>query len=262
MKDSTYRLYKATIYAVLGPNDDRLQVRPTDYFTEIPVEEEEYLPKYPPFYKGQVITGLSEQDHGKDYADEVWIIATSDFSSGYVLGRANVYGANTSQRYAYSYNYQEVKKYLQGRHALPDDFDYEHVVVRLNVSNPTDPNPDTEVPPPPLIGADELQGGLIELYNFLTGDYVLLNRSGSVFCVMQNQIYIRVGTPNGEDLSKSTFSAITVKADQIELKSNSIFVNGKKVMLGAHGLHVVGTVGMASTWAEGVPLIPMETVTG
>jgi hypothetical protein len=230
------------------------------YFTEIPDDELDYLPKYPPFYKGQVITGLSERDVGKEYAEELWIIATSDFSSGFVLGKSNVFGANTTQKYPYSYNYAAVKKYLQQRHALPEDFDYDHVVVRLKCgNNPSEAedegaNHKENVPDLPA-------GGVIELYNYITGDYVLLNTSGSVSCIMQHQIYLRVGSPS-MDNSGSQFSMIRIKTNEIYMKSAKIFIDGKNVMLGAHGLHVVGTAGTNVTWAEGVPLVPMSNVVG
>jgi hypothetical protein len=249
MKTNDLSLSLAILYENLGPNDDRLRVRPIPELLDVPDEELDYLPAYPMFFKEQVITGFSEKDHGKDAADVVWICHSKDFDQGWIMGKANNYGANTSQKYPNSYNYSEVRKYLQGRHALPDDFDYDHIVIRLKSGND-----DSSV--------DSNTGGVIELYNFLTGDYVILNTSGSVLCVMQHQIYIRVGTPSSSGGGGSSFSAITVKGSEINLKSPLIFLDGKSVVLGAHGLSVVGTPGSSPVWAEGVPLIPMKNITG
>jgi hypothetical protein len=258
MIENNFNIYKAAIYEVLGANDDRLRVRILPYMTDIDDDELPNLPCYPPFFKGQVITGISEIDFGKESCDCVWVVATSDFQTGFILGKANAFGANTIQKYPYSYNYAEVKQYLSNRHALPDNFDYDHIIIRLKTGSEDYMKED---------GSNQIQdevaaGGMIELYNYLTGDYVLLNTSGTVLCVMQHQIYARVGTPSTENGEGSTFSALTIKADTINLKSQRIFLDGKAVMLGAHNLYVVGMPTRTPTHAEGVPLIPMESITG
>jgi hypothetical protein len=252
MTDNNFQIYKAALYECLGPNDDRLRVRILPYMTELDDTELDNLPAYPPFFKGQVITGISEIDFGKENCDCVWVLATADFQTGFILGKANAFGANTSQKYPYSYNYDEVKQYLSNRRALPDDFDYEHIIIRLKTGSE---DYGEEV-------ANVASGGVIELYNYLTGDYVLLNTSGTVLCVMQHQIYARVGTPSSAGAGGSVFSALTIKAETINLKSQRIFLDGKSVMLGASNLYVVGCPVTSPTHAEGVPLIPMRNVTG
>jgi hypothetical protein len=261
MQENNFGIYKCALYDVLGPNDDRLRVRILPYMMDIDETELDDLPAYPPFFRGQVVTGITEIEYGKEKCDVLWCIATPDFQTGFILGKANAFGANTKQKYPYSYNFGEIKKYLDNRHATPDDFDYEHIVIRLKTGS-EDYLSDKEAEAykdPKNKGKSQGSlpaGGVIELYNYLTGDYVLLNTSGSVLCVMQHQIYIRVGTPSASGGGGSTFSAIKLTADEINLKAPRIFLDGKKVMLGSAGLNVLGTISSSPVHAEGVPLVP------
>jgi len=118
---------KAKIYRQCGPRDDRLQVQVMPELNGIDESEMEYLPKYPPFIKGEVVMGRAHVDHG-DAADFVWVLCTPDLQVGYVLGIANVFGRST-ERYNHSYSHRDVRSFLQQRQALPADFDYNHLRV-------------------------------------------------------------------------------------------------------------------------------------
>jgi len=219
------RVCRANIYEVLGPKDDRLKVRPLPYFANIDKEEEKNLPNYPPFFRGQVITGKSEKKDGTK-AEQVWIACTPDFQLGYVLGKASAFGENTKSRYAWSYDYNKVKQFLHQRRALPSDFSYENLdVIRWYASD---------------------RGGMIELVNHKTGDWVLMNSSGSVVTVQQKKIYLRVGTPPDPVSSGPVaFSMISMTPDKIHMKSPNVEIDAKDLVLGHHGLNLVGTGTMA-----------------
>ena len=212
---------RAKIYECLGPLDDRLRVQILPEFYEIDKDEKANLPAYPPFFNGQVITGMSEKKDG-DAAEFVWVICTADFQVGYILGKANNFGDST-QKFPQSYGYAKVKQYLAARSAVPKDFDYDHLTV--------------------MNWFESDKGGMIQCFNYITGDYVLLNTSGSVFTLQQQRIYMRVGTP-ADPPAASAFSAITLTPDRITLKSPNIHIDGDDIILG-HGtsLNLVGTLG-------------------
>jgi hypothetical protein len=209
---------KAKIYKVLGPKDDRLQLQIFPECMGIPDEEMDDLPKYPPFIKGTVITGKSIKEDG-DEADSVWVLCTPDLQIGYVLGPSNIFGDPT-KKYPDSYSWKDVKSFLRERRALPDDFDYKHIRITNWVA--TD------------------KGGLVEFYNYLTGDWGIINTSGSIFTLQQKQIYLRVGTPNSS--SRSAFSAITMNADKTHIKTPNFELDADMVILAHHNLKALGTV--------------------
>jgi hypothetical protein len=208
---------KARIYKILGPKDDRVQLEVMPECMGIEDSEKDDLPKYPPFIKGTVITGKSFKEDG-DEADYVWVICTPDLQIGYVLGPANVFGDPT-KKYPDSYSWNDVKSFLRERRALPDDFDYKH--IRITNWLATD------------------KGGLVEFYNYLTGDMGIINTSGTIFTLQQKRIYMRVGTPNPS--SRAAFSAITMTADRVTIKSPNFELDCDDVLLARHNLNALGT---------------------
>jgi hypothetical protein len=208
---------KARIYKILGPKDDRVQLEVMPECMGIEDSEKDHLPKYPPFFKGTVITGKSFKEDG-DEADYVWVLCTPDLQIGYILGPANIFGDPTV-KYKDSYSWNDIKKFLRERQALPDDFDYKHIRITNWVASD--------------------KGGLIEFYNYLTGDSGIINTSGSIITLQQKRIYMRVGTPNKG--SRSAFSAITMTADRVLIKSPNFELDADQVILGHHNLNALGT---------------------
>jgi len=212
---------KAEIYEVMGPKNDKLKVQILPEFYGIDEEEMKNLPEYPMFYQGEVITGLSRKVDG-DMAESVWVICTPDFQVGYILGKANNFG-KLNKNYENSYGYSKVKEYMAARQAVPEEFDYNHVEV--------------------IRWVESGQGGLIECYNYLTGDYILLNSSGSIITLQQKRIFIRVGTPNDDKNSDPTaFSAITMTPDEVFIKTPNFVLDANDVTLGKHNLNLLGTL--------------------
>jgi hypothetical protein len=209
---------RAKIYKVLGPKDDRLQVQVLPELMGIEDSEMDDLPKYPPFIKGTVITGKSHKDDG-DKAEYVWVLCTPDLQMGYILGKANTFG-DTAKKYPDSYSWSDVKSFLRERRALPEDFDYKHLtVINWVISD---------------------KGGFINCFNYLTGDYVLLNTSGTIFTMQQKRLYMRVGTPKAGG-GKTAFSAITMTTDKIHFKSPNIEFDAEDLVLAHNGLNGFGT---------------------
>ena len=230
---------KAKIYDVCGPRDDRLQLQVMPELNGIDESEMEDLPKYPPFIKGEVITGRTHKDSG-DSADYVWVLCTPDLQVGYVLGLANNFGKST-ERWNDSYSHRDVRAFLQQRQALPEDFDYAHIkVVWWNASD---------------------KGGSIHLYNYMTGDWVLLNTSGSIITVQQKQIYMRVGTPpDPPESGPSAFSAITMTPDKITCKTTTFEIDAHTKIFGKHGAQLAAISGRAPSNDNGVPVFPIPDI--
>lgn len=230
---------KAKIYRCLGPNDDRLQLQVLPELQNIDDEEMDDLPKYPPFFQGQVITGLSYKEDG-DKAEYVWVICTPDLIVGYILGKANIFG-ESDKKYEYSYNYSSIKSFIQQRKALPDDFDYNHIQIVNWVATDT--------------------GGMIQCYNYITGDWVLLNTSGSIITVQQKRIYMRVGSPP-DPISAGPvgFSSVEMTPDKFFVKSTTIELDSKMLILGKHGLQLGALAGMAPSNDNGVPVVPIPNI--
>ena len=218
------KLYKAIIYSTLGPGDDRLQVLPL-VLEGINESEMKNLPRYPSWVKGQVVTGKSIKKDGKDKADRVWIVASSDFQVGYVIGKCNAFGENTSEKWPYSYNYREIKDFLYGRQCLPKDFTIENY-DRWDVVK--------------MVMTDE--GGMIEICNNRNGEWALINTSGSMITIQQQKIYIRTGSPpNPPSSGPAGFSAITMTPDKILIKCSNFELDSKKTILGHNNLMITGT---------------------
>jgi hypothetical protein len=230
---------KAKIYKVLGPGDDRLQVQVLPELQNIPDNEMNDLPKYPHMDAGVVVTGKSIVEDGDD-AEFVWVMCTPDLQVGYIMSKANVFG-KTTQKFEDSYSYRDIRSFLSARRALPRDFDYKHVDVVHWYS--TD------------------KGGMIECINYLTGDWVLMNTSGSILTVQQQKIYIRVGTPPSPPSGGPVaFSAITLTPDKMHFKAPNIEFDARDLILAHHGLSATGILGRVPSADNGVPVIPINNV--
>lgn len=234
--DDEFVFRKAKIIEVLGPKDDRLRVQVLGMNSMVLDEEKDFLPCYPPFFQGQSLPG--------DVGDIIWVICTPDLQQGYILGSAPIFSKETKYVKGVAYNYDEIKKFLSQRHALPQDFEYENLIIEKCVF--------TE------------DGGICEGYNRKTGDWFLLNSTGAIITLQQNRIYIRVGSPpNPISSGPAGFSAIEMTTDKIEFKTANFVVNAEKVVLGHHGLKVGGLMNETTPCVgeNQVPVIPVPEIT-
>jgi hypothetical protein len=243
---------KAKIHKIMGPGDDRLQVQPLPEFMKIASEEMDNLPIYPMFFKGTVITGdatiedkkpLKSNTEGEIKAEFVWCICTRDFSVGYVLGKMNVFGSGVKdEKYKDSYSWQNVKTFLAQRQALPKDFDYKNLIVTT------------------FFATD--RGGMINCYNRKTGDWVLLNTTGAILTVQQEQIYMRVGSPpNPVSSGPVGFSMIRMTGDKIHMKAPNIELEATDLVLGHHALNLGATLTQGPIIGRnGVAVVPIPDI--
>lgn len=235
------RIYRAQIYKTKGPNDDRLQVRILPYMLDIPEDELDYLPIYPSLIKGKVFAGYSEQQDGKNKATRVYVAATPDFSVGYVIGLANEFEANSSSKFSGSYNFKEIKRYLNQRSCCPTDFEYKDIQVIINTF-------------------EDGTGGLMVFYNFRTGDLFAINTSGAMITLQRDKLYLRVGSPSNPPGGNNPFSSITMAADKITIDTPLLDLRAKNTILGHDGLYLVGTNSEVSVPVEQVSFIPIKQI--
>ena len=220
------QLRKALIYRVMDANDNRLQVQILPEMYGIPEEEMDNLPIYPMLQKGTMITGTSILED-KEHAEYVMVLTSKDYQVGYILCKMNDFGSGIAdEKFGYSYGYKSIKNFLAGRRVLPSDFDYKNLVVDTFVS--TD------------------DGGFFRGYNRKTGDWFLINASGSMITVQQQDIFMRVGSPApSPSIGPVAFSMIHLTSNKMLLKAPNIEFDCGSLILGKHGLKLGGVASMS-----------------
>lgn len=222
-------LRRAKVYRLCGDGvnnlDDRIQVQVLPNFIGIPKEEFDNLPKYPAFFKNTFTPYKTIEEDGEKECDIVWVICTKDCHIGYILGLCNDFGLFSEKTFKNSYNWKEVKSYLEKRRALTGEFNYKDVVITFASQN-----------------AD---GGLVQGYDKRTGDWFVLNSTGAVITVQQKQIYMRVGSPaNPASSGPVGFSSISMTPDKVLIKSPNFELDCQDVVLGKNGLTAGGLLGV------------------
>lgn len=225
------RLYKARIYDNMGKGDDRLKVRILPDMADYIGEDLDYLPVYPPFFKGQVVRGWTELNRNPDTdtADLVYVIASEDFSYGYVVGLTNVFGSY-NEKMSSSWNYPETKQIVTRNNANISDFDYESIMVDLRNSNDT----------------------YIEFHSISTGAKWMLTCYGDMIHIGPNQIVLESRNGSGKD--DKAFSQIKLTPSSVSITTDLFEVNAKNTILGHHGMKLVGTLSDSAVSCDGMNL--------
>lgn len=228
----TLQIYRARVVSKPDPGDDRLQVRIIPHMIDLP--EEEALPTYPPFFKGQVVVTKTER-RDKDEADYVWVAALPDFTLGFVLGPATSYETTNQTSFSQSYNYRGLIEGLIRRGVATNETSYKDLFVQY--WNDT----------------------YLEMNNIRTGDKYLILSSGTMIAMTNSQIYMRVGA---EDTSSggSSFSAIRMTKDEINFVTNHFRVKANNVTLGNKGLYVTGLSSVIPLTVKGATLHPQTNI--
>lgn len=216
------RIYKQCGTPMKG-GDDRIQVQVLPELAGIPDSEKKDLPKYPPFFAGTFSAG--------DPGDMVWVLCTPDLLQGYVLGPINIFSEKKDIIKAQAYGYQQIRSYLAKSGAIPLDFDYKDIVVVkcVNVGDPS--------------SALGTKGGLVELYNRKTGDWMILNTTGGVITLQQDRIVMRVGTPG---ISNPTcFSRVEITPDTVQVHALHFVIDQIGYGRDSKGANVKQTIQLA-----------------
>lgn len=228
-------IYKARIVDAMNPGDDRLEVRIIPHMVGLP--EGDPLPKYPPFFKGQVISGKSEKRDQATQADYVWVAATTDFTVGFVIGLANVY-ERPGTKYSNSYNYNDLIVGLQEKGALPEYVKYQDLYVQYWHEN------------------------YIEMVNSRTGDKYIIQSTGNMIILEKNQIYLRVGDGKGARANPpekpNRFSAIRITRDELSIVSPHIRLRGEMISVGEAGLYLAAIASSIDLSVQGATIHPIR----
>jgi hypothetical protein len=220
------QLYRARIYQRFDPGDDRLQVRIVPHMADI--AEKDLLPIYPPFFKGQIITGRTEKKD-KDTADYVWVAAVPDFTVGFILGPANTYEGNVP-KYSQSLNYKALTEALSKRNIIPPYMDYRDMYVQY------------------------WNESYVEMVNIKTGDKFIAQSSGNVITLQTGQIYMRVGS--GQDGGENKFSSIRMTRDEISISAPHVKIRGT-LSIGDRGLYLLTSASFVPLFVNGATLHPL-----
>lgn len=242
--DLELKLYIARIYDTGKNGDDRLQVRIVPDMIDYEGESLDNLPKYPSLFKGTFVNGFTEKNPNPEtnQADEVMVIASYDFTVGYILGLTNRCYSSGTAPFQDSYGFSYVQDYLGARGL--NSIEYENMVVDMWCS--TD------------------KGGIIILHDYKTGDLFVINSSGTCAVLQQDKIYLRVGSPNGANGStgakSNPFSSVTIDSGSVSIKTKVFDVDAENVLLGHHGLNVLGTISTVPIACDGVNLQAVKTI--
>lgn len=237
------KVYRARVHDVGKETDDRIQVRIIPDMVDYPNTDDDNLPRYPMFIRGQVLTCYTELNPNPKTTqpDMVFVFATSDFTVGYVIGLANMfYTSNPSTPYQDSYGYSYIEDFISTKGLDTTYINYDGIVVD-NWYQTND-------------------GGMIQMHNYKSGDWYLLNSSGTCLIVHQKGIYIRVGNPKHEDGVSNPYSQVEVSEDSVTIKTEIFNVDAKKVVLGHRGLNMLGSIASSSWGTEGCDIHPITSV--
>lgn len=228
------QIYKARIVSPLEPGNDRLEVRIIPHMVGLPAGDP--LPKYPPFFKGQVVTGKSEVKDEPANADYVWVAATPDFTVGFVIGLANIYERPT-QNYSNSYNYKDIVQGLMDMGLTQSYIDYKDLYVQYWHQN------------------------YIEMVNSRSGDKYIIQSTGNVIAIEKNQIYLRVGVGKGASAEPpeepNRYSAIRITRDELSIVSPHIRLKGKTISIGEGGLYLAAVGSPVPISVQGMTIHPI-----
>ena len=237
--------YRARVHDVGKVGDDRLQVRIMPFMADYPDTDVDNLPRYPCMFQGTVINCFTELDPNPDTGmpDWVFVAATEDFTVGYVIGVANQFYACNNTSFVDSYGYKYVQNFISSRGLDTNYVNYDEMVVEKWITTK--------------------YGGMVEMYNYKTGEKYLINTSGTCIIMQFDRIYMRVGNPSGTASTSSSekFSLMEMTSGEISFKTDLFNVDAKNVVLGHHGLNVVGTTASTGISVEGVDFNPNTKIT-
>lgn len=235
--------YPAKLYKQMGENDSRLQVRIIPLMEEY--TDDSILPVFPPLFKNTVLNGYTEVDDGVEKAENLLVLSNPDFTFGWVVCKSNVFNMNTPDEGGnvalQAANFEVMKKEMKGAKidGLLPDLNYENLVVQTLVfENDKDSHE---------------KGGLIEFYNFKTGDKFIFNASGSGIVITAHGVKMFAGEQNTDKpvASAGTFSYIEINPSKIEIGAPKVEFFATDIKLGQGNRYLLGSLSSVASYAEG-----------
>lgn len=246
-KQTQLYIRRAVIYDNMSAKTDMLKVRVLPEMIGYDVSD---LPNYSCFNPTQVIKGVSEKDcRDINVATKVWVVCTSDYLTGWVVCEANDQYNIDDTGVNDAWGFAKFKEHLLRCHLNTDSAVYSDLKVLF--SNVKAVSAYNEAG---ISGGRSTSVGL-DVVNVRTGERFMMLQSGTIFAFTQDQIYLRVGSPDDKN------SFIRIQAGSIEMTADKILIWGRdKTSLGKHGFQLCGTLG-AATALDGTPLVPLLDIT-
>lgn len=237
---------RAVIYDNLTAKTDVLRVR---VIPDMIGYKPDDLPYYPFFDSTQVIKGVSEKDSDITKATQIWVICTNDNKVGWVLGFATSQYSSRTTKVSEPWPFSAFKSQVMRCHLDKNFAKYDELKVLFSNHSLVNSYDDAG------INGAQATAISLDVVNVRTGDRVMMLQSGTTFALTQNQIYMRVGSPDQD------VSFIKITAGAIEITSNQVILYGRnKTSLGKHGMKVCGMLG-APTAVDGSPIVPLMDIT-
>lgn len=248
-KDCELKFRRGAIYSNNKIGSDMLTIR---ILPDMVGWKKEDLPKYPMFTPTQIIKGVSEEDT-KDptKATQVWVICTDDFKVGFVMSESMEEYDTAANKILSPYNFKQLFTHIRRQNLNTNSFNYAELRVLFNNQALVDLYNNKGI---------SSKGGVVtatamDVVNVRTGERWYMMQSGTAVSILQNQINLRVGSPNKKS------SVISMTPNKIEIIANEISLYGrKKTALGKHGFKVCGILG-APTAVDGSPIVGFHDVT-
>lgn len=228
------QIYKARIVNKPDAGDDRLQVRIIPHMMTI--AETDLLPKYPPFFRGEVITGVSERQVDNQDVEEgvrpdyVWVASLPDFTVGYVLGLANHWRGE--DQFQDSYNYEGILQAATRAGIIPNDMKYKDMYVQHWNDN------------------------YLEMVNRRFGEKFIITSSGAMLAITRNQVYMQVGNRDPEDPDQP-FSFIRMGREEIGIQTKKLRIRAENIVVGERDLALLATSTSSPFAVGGATLHPL-----
>lgn len=246
-KQSQLFIRRAVIYDNMNYKSDMLRVRPIPDMLGF---AESDLPCYPPFNPTSVLKGVSEKQAGKVAgATQIWIICTDDYRVGWVFGEANQQYATEATKVEDPWAFNKFKTHLLRQHITPGNADYKEMKVLFCNARYVNAYDNAG------ISGSADTAVTIDAVNVRTGERWIMLQSGTSIAIMQDQIDMRVGSPDNSP------SFIRIKPKAIDIVTDYLQIYGRQATsLGKHGMYVAGMLG-APTAVDGSPLVPLLDIT-
>lgn len=252
-KNAQLQIRRGIIYSNMSAKSDMLKVR---ILPDMVSYAEEDLPNYACYNPTMMIKGVAEKDtRDINIATQVWIICTSDFLVGWVLGEANQQYDVEESKVDDPWGFNVFKSHLLRTHLNTKSAEYSELKVLFSnarfVSTYTEAGIGEGSSPANAVGLD--------IVNVRTGERYMMLQSGTTFALTQDTLYLRVGSP--KDASNNPSSYIRMTAGSIEMVADNISIHGRNATsLGKHGMKVAGMLG-ASTAVDGSVLVALQDIT-
>lgn len=250
--------YLATLYDIISDTDSRLKVRIIPEMAHY--EDDSMLPCFPPLFKNTTLNGKSEVKDGLNNAETYIVLSNSDWTFGWVICKANLFSLNNeSEKIEFqSPNYKIVENNIKACkfEGVTPDYDFDNLVVQTLVFE--DANQDKNY---------TSGGGMIEFYNFRTGDKFIFNASGSGMCVTSWGVKLFAGKQTGSDIpanqtAEDKHSSITLMPADCKVNVERFEVNAHQIIFGHGNRKILASSSTQPLYAEGKDILSVFDRTG